>query len=237
MNIQIVIFDGFEELDAIGPYEVWRLAAKLKPDVDVQLVALEGITEITAANGLLVHSQGKLAEKRPDVVIVPGGGWLDRAPRGAWAEALNGGLPVTLMQLHRDGVVVASVCAGAMLLSAAGLLKSRAATTNRGAMDELRASGTRVVPARVVDDGDVVTAGGIACGLDLSLWLVERFLGAEMAHTLEGQLEYERCGTVWKRSSTEKSSEGVSKAEMRPRSSKTEGGEKASGRRRQIMRR
>lgn len=229
MNIQIVIFDGFEELDALGPYEVWHLAAKLKPEAEVELVTLESNAEITAANGLSVRSQGKLAEKRPDLVIVPGGGWLSRAPKGAWAEALHGALPVTLMQLHRDGVVVASVCTGAMLLSAAGLLKNRPATTNRGAVEELRAAGTQVIPARVVDDGDIVTGGGIACGLDVALWLVERFLGAETAHSVEGELEYERHGTVWKRSAGGAGAEKTSKAEIQPRTRKIDKSNKLSG--------
>lgn len=138
MNIQIVIFDGFEELDAIGPYEVWRLATDLKSDLDVQLVTLEVRTEITAANGLRVHPDARLGAKRPDLVIVPGGGWLNRAPSGTWAEVQHGVLPAKLAQLHRDGVVMSSVCTGAMLLAIAGLLKNRPATTNRGAMDELR---------------------------------------------------------------------------------------------------
>lgn len=237
MNIQIVIFDGFEELDALGPYEIWKLAANLKPEIMVQLVSLEGETEVTASNNLIVHSQGTLGEKRPDLVIVPGGGWLSRAPKGAWAEALHGALPVTIMQLHRDGVVIASVCTGAMLLSAAGLLKNRPATTNRGAFEELLAAGTLVIPARVVDDGDIVTGGGIACGLDLALWLVERFLGADLAHTVEGELEYERRGTVWKRGAGHAGAEEASKTEMRPRTNKIEKSNKLSALGRRAARR
>lgn len=200
MNIQIVIFDGFEELDAIGPYEVWRLAADFKPDLDVQLVTLEVRSEITAANGLRVRPDARLGGKRPDIVIVPGGGWLNRAPAGTWVEVQHGVLPARLAQLHRDGVVMASVCTGAMLLALAGLLKNRPATTNRAAMDDLRTAGAQVISERVVDDGDIVTAGGITCGLDLGLWLVERFLGAQAARTLEEHLEYERRGTVWRNS-------------------------------------
>lgn len=197
VNVQIVIFDGFEELDAIGPYEVWRLATDLKAGLEVQLVTLEVRTEITAANGLRVRPDDRLGVKRPDLVIVPGGGWLNRAPAGAWAEAQHGLLPAKLAQLRRDGVIVSSVCTGAMLLAIAGLLKNRPATTNHAAINDLRAAGAQVISERVVDDGDVVTAGGITCGLDLSLWLVERFLGAQAAHTLEERLEYERRGTVW----------------------------------------
>ena len=199
LNIQIIIFDGFDELDAIAPYEIWRMAKELKPQVEVQLVTLERPGEITAANGLHVRPDGQLGKTRPALVVVPGGGWLTRAPAGAWAEAQHGTLPAKLAQLHRDGVIMSSVCTGAMLLSAAGLLRNRPATTNHGALEELSAAETQVIRARVVDDGDVVTAAGLTSGLDLTLWLVERFLGAQTAHTLEGQLEYERRGTVWKK--------------------------------------
>lgn len=200
MNIQILIFNGFDSLDAIAPHEVWHMARELKPEVEVQLVTSNGFKEITAANGLRVQAEGQLAATRPDILVVPGGGWISRAVAGAWAEAQHGALPAKIAQLHHDGVVIASVCTGAMLLAAAGLLKNRPATTNHGAWDELSAAGARVVRARVVDDDDIITAGGITSGLDLTLWMVERFLSAETAHVLEERLEYERRGTVWKRS-------------------------------------
>jgi transcriptional regulator GlxA family with amidase domain len=199
MNIQIVIFDGFDEMDALAPYEIWRMARELKPGIEVELVTLETPKEITAANGLRVRPETQLGTTRPTLVVVPGGGWLTRAPAGAWAETQRGKLPTKLAQLHQDGIIMTSVCTGAMLLSAAGLLKNRPATTNHGAIEDLRAAGTQIIPARVVDDGDVVTAGGITCGQDLTLWLVERFLSPQAANALERQLEYERRGTVWRK--------------------------------------
>jgi transcriptional regulator GlxA family with amidase domain len=199
MNVQIVIFDGFDELDAIAPHEVWHMASELKPEVEVQLVTLDGAKEITAANGLRVRAEGRLGAKRPDILVVPGGGWISRSPAGAWAEAQRGTLPAEIAQLHRDRVTMASVCTGAMLLAAAGLLKNRPATTHHGAVDELAAMGAQVIRARVVDDGDIITAGGITSGLDLTLWLVERFLGSQTAHAIEESLEYERRGTVWRK--------------------------------------
>ena len=200
MNIQIVLFNGFDELDAIAPHEVWNMARDLKTDLEVQLVTLDGGKDVTASNGLRVQAQAQLGAKRPDIVVVPGGGWITRSAAGAWAEAKRGALPAKLGELHREGVVMTSVCTGALLLAAAGLLKNRPATTNHGALDELAAAGAKVIRARVVDDGNVVTAGGITCGLDLTLWLVERFISAEAAHALEGSLEYERRGTVWRSS-------------------------------------
>jgi len=200
MNIQIVLFNGFDELDAIAPHEVWNMARDLKTDLEVQLVTLDGGKDVTASHGLRVQAQAQLGAKRPDIVVVPGGGWITRSAAGAWAEAKRGALPAKLGELHREGVVMTSVCTGALLLAAAGLLKNRPATTNHGALDELAAAGAKVIRARVVDDGNVVTAGGITCGLDLTLWLVERFVSTEAAHALEGSLEYERRGTVWRSS-------------------------------------
>jgi len=200
MNVQIVLFNGFDELDAIAPHEIWNMTRELKSDLDVQLVTLDGTKDVTASNGLRVQAQGQLGARRPDIVVVPGGGWMGRSPAGAWTEAQRGDLPTKLAQMHREGVIMTSVCTGAMLLASAGLLKNRPATTNHGALDELAAMGAQVIHARVVDDGDVITAGGITSGLDLTLWLVERFLSSESAHILEGRLEYERRGTVWRRS-------------------------------------
>jgi transcriptional regulator GlxA family with amidase domain len=86
-----------------------------------------------------------------------------------------------------------------MLLSAAGLTQGRRVTTHHVAREALKASGAELVDARVVDDGELITAGGITSGLDLGLWLVERFGDSALALDLERQLEYERRGTVWQR--------------------------------------
>src|SRR6185437_3211888 len=122
-------------------------------DINVQLVTLEGTRDVMASHGLRVQAQGMLGAGQPDIVVVPGGGWITRAPAGAWAETQRGALPAKLAQLHREGVVMASVCTGAMVLAAAGLLKDRPATTNRGALEELAAAGAKVMRTRVVDDG------------------------------------------------------------------------------------
>jgi len=101
--------------------------------------------------------------------------------------------------LHAAGTIVAGVRTGAMLPAAAGLTKERPATTHHLAREELRALGAEVYDARVVDDGDVLTSAGVTSGLDLALWLVERFAGSALAHAVERRLEYERRGVVWRR--------------------------------------
>jgi transcriptional regulator GlxA family with amidase domain len=142
-----------------------------------------------------VQPEGVLADD-VDLVLVPGGGWNDRSERGAWAEARRGELPAAIARLHRAGVAVGSVCTGAMLLSAAGLTRGRPATTHASAVPDLRAAGAEVVDARVVDDGDLVTAGGVTSGIDLALWLVERNWGADLADRIATEMEHDRRGPV-----------------------------------------
>jgi transcriptional regulator GlxA family with amidase domain len=199
MRFQILIFNGFDELDAIAPYEVLQNVAQAKLDAIVELVTADAASEITAAHGLRLHPSRQLdLQQRPDVLIVPGGGWIDRSTHGARTEAERGVIPKLIKSLHESGTICVSVCTGAMLLAAAGILKGRPATTNHGATKDLEDSGAQVVHARVVDDGKVITAAGVTSGLDLGLWLVERFYGPKVAQHIEIQMEYERRGTVWR---------------------------------------
>nr|WP_269815415.1 DJ-1/PfpI family protein [Kribbella monticola] len=87
---------------------------------------------------------------------------------------------------------MASVCTGAMLLAEAGLVKGRPATTNRNAWAELETFGAELKKNRVVDDGTLVTAGGITAGIDLALHLVEREISGEVADSIAASMEYAR---------------------------------------------
>jgi transcriptional regulator GlxA family with amidase domain len=197
MRIDIIVFAGFDELDAIGPYEVLQNAAALGADFVVRLVAPMGAGEIVAAHGLRIRAEtGMRDEPRADLIVVPGGGWGDRSPEGAWAEATRGDIPRYLAEQHAAGVVIASVCTGAMLLAAAGVLKGRSATTHHVAIEDLKAGGTTFVDERVVDQGDVITSGGVTSGIDLALWLTERFASAAIARQVAWEMEYERVGRV-----------------------------------------
>lgn len=196
MKIAIVVYEGFDELDAIGPYEVLRNADR----AEVELMTLTDSELVRGSHGLAVEPQATLADGPFDVIIVPGGGWNDRSDVGAYAEARRGDLPAALRRLHDEGAVVASVCTGAMLVSAAGLFRGRAATTHRGALPELGAGGAEVINARVVDDGDLLSCGGVTSGIDLALWLVEREWGADLANEVAAEMEHERVGTVWRSS-------------------------------------
>ena len=197
MRCEVLLYDGFDELDALAPWEVLSDIGRARDDVDVALVTLRGDTPVRASHGAIITPHRGLSEQ-VDLLIVPGGGWNDRSRSGAWSEVERGELPKAIRARHEGGAVVGSVCTGAMLLAAAGLLEGRPAITHHVAIDDLAAAGAKVVHARVVDDGDVVTAGGVTSGLDLVLHLVERLWGAPLALAAERELEYERRGTVWR---------------------------------------
>jgi transcriptional regulator GlxA family with amidase domain len=91
------------------------------------------------------------------------------------------------------------VCTGGMILSAAGITRGRPATTNESAHDALREAGAELIEERVVDDGDLITAGAVTAGFDLGLWLVERRWGKPLADAIARGIAYERRGGVWRR--------------------------------------
>ena len=196
MDIAIVIYEGFDELDAIGPYEVFQNAAGAGAACETSLQTLDSSGLVTASHGLRVEPDGQLSDGDPDLVVVPGGGWNDRSGASAWSEAKRGTIPDAIAELYESGCTVAGVCTGGMLLAEAGILDGRPAVTHAGALADLRETAATVVEARVVDDGDVLTAGGVTSGLDLALYVVEREFGSEIADTVETEMEYERRGTV-----------------------------------------
>lgn len=197
-QIAIVVYDGFDELDAVAPYEVFDTAKNHGGDLEVSLRTLESTDQITASHGLRIEPDGVLTETDPDLVVVPGGGWNDRAPASAWAEAEKGDLPEKIADLHDHGTTLAAVCTGGMLLAEAGVLDGRPAVTHASALDDLEATRAKVVDARVVDDGDLLTAGGVTSGLDLALHLVEKRCGEAVAEKTATTIEYERTDDVYR---------------------------------------
>src|SRR3954452_8548905 len=205
MLIQIVLFEGFDDLDAIGPYEALVNPAKAGADVSVELVTLAPVRgPVTSSHGARIEPHGVLGE--PDLLLVPGGGWNDRAPEGgrgnarapegARAQAERGELPRAVAEQHARGAQVASVCTGGGILAASGVVDHRPFATHHAAREELRGRGFDVRDDRVVDDGDVVTAAGVTSGIDLALHLVEREWGAELAAGIAREMEFERRGSV-----------------------------------------
>ncbi|ELZ42820.1 ThiJ/PfpI domain protein [Halorubrum saccharovorum DSM 1137] len=217
MDVDVLLYDGFDELDGVGPYEVFDYAlgfaaTEASEGADagssdgaesgeepgrVRYVALDERERVTASHGTRVGVDGVLpdpgGDEAPDLLVVPGGGWTARDEEAsAWAEAQKGDVPRALGEYHAAGVRTAAVCTGAMLLAEAGVTDGRRAVTHASAVDELRESGATVVDARVVDDGDLLTAGGVTSGIDLALYLVEREFGREIADRVATVIEYER---------------------------------------------
>ena len=200
MRIEIVVFDGFDELDALGPFEVLMNAAAAGADFSVNLASWSQKNEVVGAHGLRLSAEiGLPGGPRPDLVVVPGGGWIDRNPLGARAEVERGVIPSRLAELHQAGDDDRgrlhrrdAACVGGTAARSGG---DHAPRSNR----RFAGGGCRSRSARVVDDGEFVTCGGVTSGLDLALWLVERFAGPAVAHTVEREMEYERRGVVWRR--------------------------------------
>jgi len=196
MEICIVCYDGFDELDGVGPYEVFSYAARAGADCTVSMRTLDGQDTVTGSNGLTIQPDGPLADRTPDLLVVPGGGWNDRRDPSAWSEAQRGVLPERIRTLAADGCTVAGVCTGGMLLAESGILDGRRAVTHASALSDLRAyDDIEVIDARVVDDG-VLTAGGVTSGIDLALYLVARDFGEEIADSVATTLEYERSDAI-----------------------------------------
>ncbi|MFD1642977.1 DJ-1/PfpI family protein [Halohasta litorea] len=196
MHIAIVVFEGVDELDAIAPFEVFENARQAGADLSVTLCTLDAPGEITASHGLRIGIDDRLDDLDPDLLVVPGGQWGARGETGAWAEAERGDLPAAIACLQEAGVDLAAVCTGGMLLARAGVTDGRPATTHASARDELEASGAELADGRVVDDGDLVTAGGVTAGLDLAFHLVAREFGDEVAQRVATQMEYEPAEAV-----------------------------------------
>jgi transcriptional regulator GlxA family with amidase domain len=184
MQIEILIYDGFDDLDGFGPFEVLNGAG-----IDTRFVTIGPQDAVTTSHGAQVIPHGVVGD--PDLVLVPGGGWNDGHPQGARAEAERGDIPRALAARHAAGQRVGSVCTGAMLLAAAGILTGRRAITHHSAIEDLRGRGVDVVDgARVVDEGDIITAAGVTSGIDLALHVIEQERGEAAAASAAREIEW-----------------------------------------------
>ncbi|MEE6210931.1 DJ-1/PfpI family protein [Salarchaeum sp. III] len=186
-TVSVLVYDGFDELDAIAPYEVFANAG-----LDARVVSPHGEPVVEASHGLRVETNPDHAD--PDLVLAPGGGWNDRDSPGAWTEYEDGTIPRYLADAHENDATVAGVCTGGMLLAKAGLLHDRPATTHHTATTDLEDAGARLADARVVDCGDVLTAAGVTSGLDLAFQLIETIRGQDVADDVKSEMEYEPRG-------------------------------------------
>lgn len=196
LRVHTVLYDGVEEQDFAGPVETFGIVADNGRPVRQSFVTADGPRTITTAAGIDIAVRTPWSPRSADIIVVPGGGL---GPGSAVTEEIRRGvLPRALSEAQRPGLITASVCSGALLLAAAKITTGRPCTTHHAAVEDLEAQGGKVIKARVVDDGDLVTSGGVTSGIDLALWLIERLYGPESALFAEQVLEYERRGTVWR---------------------------------------
>jgi transcriptional regulator GlxA family with amidase domain len=194
-NVGILIFPDVEILDFCGPFEVFAsasLPAETEGGPETRLFAVFTVAErselVACRGGLLVQPNHTLADHPPlDLVVVPGG-------YGTRREQENPVVLDWIARQRRSGALTTSVCTGAFLLGAAGLLDGRRATTHWTTIDGLRANHPKtdvLADARVVDEGEIITSAGVSAGIDMALHVVRRLHGDEVARRTARDMEYE----------------------------------------------
>lgn len=192
-QVGLLIFDDVEELDFVGPWEVFQMANEVarltgQPEpLKNQLISRDG-NDITAVKGMRVGAHGSMVDVTAlDVLLIPGGSgtravikdieimdWIDRiAPGCEW---------------------VTSVCTGAFVLAKAGLLEGRRAATHWATFEEFEKLGLKgelVRHVRYVRDGNIVTAAGVSAGIDMALWLVGQWMTPQFSRDVARAMQYD----------------------------------------------
>jgi putative intracellular protease/amidase len=191
VDVVIPLYPGFTALDAVGPYEV---LSRL-PGARMRFVA-EAAGPVGTETGMLtlVADEALSAVDEADVLVVPGGygtrALLDHAPLLDWLRGIDATTAWTT-----------SVCTGALLLGAAGLLDGKPATTHWLELETLARFGACPTSERIVAQGKIVTAAGVSAGIDMALWLAARIAGDATAQAIQLGIEYDpqppfRAGSV-----------------------------------------
>jgi transcriptional regulator GlxA family with amidase domain len=183
----LLVFDGAEELDFVGPWEVFTVSAMSRDQGDTAVLISENGGAVRCAKGMRVLADHTLDDHPPlDVLLVPGG-------KGTRREVSN---PAVIDWIHKtsaDAAWTTSVCTGSLLLHEAGPARGRRAATHHSFEDELQARGdiTVVRDARYVVDGTLVTSQGVSAGIDMALWLIGRIHGRDHARAVRRYIQYE----------------------------------------------
>jgi transcriptional regulator GlxA family with amidase domain len=183
----LLVFDGAEELDFAGPWEVFTASGMLRGDGDSAVLIAEQAGPVRCAKGMRVLPDHTLADHPAlDVLLVPGG-------QGTRREVTN---PAVISWIRAVSATVSwttSVCTGALLLHEAGPARGRRVATHHGFEDALEARGdvTVVRDARYVVDGTLVTSQGVSAGIDMALWLVGALHGRDHARQVRRYIQYE----------------------------------------------
>lgn len=179
-TVAFALFPGVTQLDLTGPAQVMSRW----PETDVHLVAASLDPVATDAGFSLVPTATFAECPRVDVLCVPGGD-------GVFTHLEDEDLLGFVRRAASEATWVTSVCTGAFVLAAAGLLTGRRAATHWASQGLLERLGVEVVAERVVFDGNVVTGGGVTAGIDFALTLTAAELGEDFAKRLQLQFEYD----------------------------------------------
>ncbi len=182
MDIAILIYDGFTALDAVGPYEVLSCL----PSAKVHFVAKEPGLKRTHTKALSMSADYKLTDlPNPDIVVIPGG------TKGTMVTAKDETILDWVKKAHASSKWTTSVCTGALILGAAGILHGFKATTHWLTKDYLSQFGAEYTNDRVVQQGKIITAAGVSSGIDMALHLAGEIAGKEMAQVIQLLIEYD----------------------------------------------
>ena len=187
MEIGILLFDRVEELDCMGPYEILGAAEDRRPeDIKVKTYALDSL-EVTCNKRMKLVAHALCADApQLDVLLVPGG-------NGSRAASENPALIEWIQRQAKGAKWVTSVCTGARILQAAGLIDGKRITTFHDAIPELRAAGRAsevLDDVRYVQDGNLVTSAGVSAGIDMTLWLLGQLTTPAFAREVQAYVEY-----------------------------------------------
>ena len=183
-TVGIVLFPGVEELDFVGPYEVF--GGLTFQDRDWRVITIsEAGDSVKAANGLSINVDHSFDDApRLDVLLLPGG-------LSTRKEVDNLRMIEFVQRAGKEASYVTSVCTGAFILHRAGFLFGKRATTHWGAVQGLRELGdVEVVSERFVHDGSVITSAGVSAGIDMTLYLVSLLKDAQTAKNVQKMMEY-----------------------------------------------
>jgi transcriptional regulator GlxA family with amidase domain len=193
-TIGIMLFDGVEELDAVGPWEVLAYWAKHSPEDGWQVVTFgRKAGDVQCAKGLVIRAEHSWTSTPPlDVLVLPGG-------QGTRPLVNDPAVLDWARHLRDEGTLMTSVCTGSLVFAAAGILNGRPATTYWDELDLLK----RLDPTievrptdRWVDSGEVITASGVSAGIDMALHLVRRLAGEERAREVRRGIQYDPAPPV-----------------------------------------
>lgn len=187
MQIGILLFDKVEELDFVGPYEILGAAEDRRPEeIQVKTYAFDRL-EVTCNKRLKVLAHALCADApQLDVLLVPGG-------NGSRAVADNSEIVAWVQKQAAGAQWVTSVCTGARILQAAGLIDGKRVTTFHDAIQDLRDAGRAAEVldnVRYVQDGNLVTSAGVSAGIDMTLWLLGQLTSPAFAREVQAYVEY-----------------------------------------------